>query len=229
MKTTLSKLMTIFLLVGSAGFMGFSMVNFFAGPNWELKARELNDYAFEAPAGPGGKWTVKERSLKEDTVGSSKSLAAVVVTAMKHRVQKQQQEISDLQKETADVQARLKLTQELIDKDLPAIQRRHEYLDQEIAKVNLENKTLAAQDVANTNQIQQTYELIRTRREETERMNSQLEELRAEKTSILEEKRRLEALLKQATGNLQRAKRRYELLKDDVETTEPTIKKKSTS
>ncbi|MFO1019753.1 MAG: hypothetical protein U0903_03535 [Planctomycetales bacterium] len=228
MKTTLSKLMTIFLLVGSAGFMGFAMVTAFAGPNWELKAKELTDYSFEAPTAPGGKWTVRERSLKEDTVGSSKSLAAVVVTALKHRAQKQQQEIADNQKAIAELQNRLKDVQDLIDKDLPALQRRHEYLDQEMAKVNQENKALAARDVADTNQIQQAYELIRTRREETERMHSQLEELRAERTSILEEKRRLEALLKQATGNLQRAQRRYDLLKDDVETTEPAPKKKTT-
>lgn len=225
MKTTLSKLMTIFLLVGSAGFMGFSLVTAFAGPNWEMKARELTDYSFDAPATPEGKWTVKERSLTEDKVGESKSLAAVVVIAMKHRVQKQQQELGDAQKAVTALQARLKEAEDLIAKDLPALQKRHEYLDQEITKVNAENKTLAAQDVASTNQIQQTYELIRTRREETERMHSQLEELRAEKTSIMEEKRRLEALLKQAAGNLQRAKRRYELLKDDVETADPATKK----
>lgn len=225
MKTTLSKLLTIFLLVGSAGFMGFALVTAYAGPNWELKARELTDYSFEAPTTPEGKWVVKERSLKEDKVGESKALAAVVVIAMKHRVQKQQQELSDAQKAIAALQTRLKETQDLINKDVPAILKRHEYLDQEIARINAENKALAAQDVVSTNQIQQTYELIRTRREETQRMHSQLEELRAEKTSIMEEKRRLEALLKQASGNLQRAKRRYELLKDDVEASDPATKK----
>lgn len=211
------KILTVWVLVGTSIFMGFSMVTGIAGPNWTLKSSELSDYAFTRPSGPGATWDVTARDLLQTSVAKPKTLPAAYITALKHKVQKYQglktandQEISSLKKKLSEVEL-------LAKSDTGAIQKRIEFLNAEIRNQNAESKTVADQILAQTSEAQKLNEQIAMRREETDRMRAELEELRSRYSDLSEQKRRLNDLLIRSHGLLERATRRHELIKSDAE------------
>lgn len=208
--------MTVAILVGSATFMGFAMVNHLGGPNWSQKARAFTEYDFAQP-GPGAPWTVKSRDLVEETVASPKTLPAGYIAALKHQAQRQQTQKTSIEQQITAVAARKKEAQELIAADMPAIKKRIELLNEEITQQAAESRQIADEILVKTADAQKINDEIVVRREETERMRTQLEELRAQHSLMEEKKRRLADLLTQARGLLERAQRRYDLIKSDVE------------
>lgn len=196
--------------------MGFAMVNHFAGPNWRQKAGELQGYNFVPPTGPDGTWNVTSRSLSGEEVVKAKTLPAAYIAALKHQAQKQQAAKTANDQQIATYKTRLAEAQELIKVDIAAIQKRIVALNEEILRQNADNKNLADQILGKTAEAQELNEQIALRREETERMRSQLEELRAQNSLMNEKKRRLNDLLTRSKGQLERARRRYELLKADA-------------
>lgn len=218
----LGKILTVAILFGSASFMGFAMVTIFAGPNWKQKATELSDYNFAPPSAPGGKWVVTARDIAGNEVVQANTLPAAYVAALKHSVQRDQARKTENDKVAATMKEKIAQVDQLIKADVPAIEKRIDYLNQEIMKQNAESKLVSDQILARTADAQKLNEQIVVRREETERMRSQLEELRSQYAILIEKKRRLNDLLIRSRGVLERARRRQELLKSDLENVSQT-------
>lgn len=214
----IGKILTVCILVGSASFMGFAIVTNFAGPNWKLKSDELSEYNFVPPAGPGSTWDVTARDLQQTSVAKTKSLVTAYVSTLKHKTQTLQTIKSENDQAIGKLKTLLADAQSLHKVDSSAIQKRIDYLKQEIQDQNSENKLLADQILSGTDAAQKLNEEIALRREDTERMHSQLEELRSRYSVLNEQKRRLSDLLIRAKGDLERVGRRYELLKSETKT-----------
>jgi len=215
----IGKILTVAILVGSASFMGFALVTNFAGPNWKQKAEEFSDYNFAPPTGEGGSWTVTARTISSEEVNKTKTLPGAYVSALKHRIQIDQARKTANDKASATLKTKIAEVEQLAQGDKFAIQKRVDSLNEAILKQNAESKLVSDQILAKTDEAQKLNEQIAVRREETERMSAQLEELRSQYAIMNEKKRRLNDLLIRAQGNLERARRRHELLKSDVEKT----------
>ncbi len=215
----LGKILTVMILVGSTGFMGFAVVSYLAGPNWERKANALTDYSFTPPTAPGGNWTVTARNLRHQQakIAEPKTLPAAYIAALKHRLQDDQAQKAENEKRTAALKTKSTEAQELAKVDLPAIEKRIAYLNELVLRQNADSKLVSDQILAKTAEAQELNEQIAVRREETDRMRAQLEELRSRYTLLHEQKRRLNDLLIRSRGIYERARRRHELLQADVE------------
>lgn len=129
------------------------------------------------------------------------------------KIKKQKEEIDQLDPQIAPLQARLADAIAANAADITAMQQREQVLLAELQKLSEAASVLATQAISKSKEVQGKRDESALRRDEAVLLRNQLNELRTEKQTALEEERRLTDLLIQTQGTLERVQRRNELLK----------------
>ena len=185
--TKIGKIIVVLIAFGSLAFMGFAFSVWSGGPNWQAEAEKLTDYVFEYTAGENPSWTGKEKSSGE-TIKTSPNLASVVIAAQTHKLQKLQNEISEVQGAIPPIQQRLEEAKKLNAADLESMKKRQDQLAAEYEQLN--NQIVAASNEAR-NLAQQAHQLrteAEHRREDVFRLQQEIAQIRTE-SYALEQKR----------------------------------------
>ena len=212
--TWISKILTVFIMIASVGFMAVVMANVLAGgPNWRARANELTEVAFDQ-ANPQAPWTSKRRTTQED-MGGGPILPAAIVTVQKKLIQQESDEDKNLDQKIQALKSLIETNKVLNQTDLEALKARETQLAALYTQREADWKKVSSDITAKTESLTKITSLTNVRNEESIRYKHQIEELVIEKQEIEEEVRRLKDLLFQARVNLERAKTRQTLLAQD--------------
>lgn len=212
--TKLGKLLTVFIFFTSVAFLGFTLVNSVAGPNFQAKADEMKEFVFQR-SGPDSPYNISYRGLRTDNVGTATTLPEAVVRAQRAKLNDQEQELQRLNESIPALQNRTKQAAELIAMDIEGMHRRQDELEAQLQDLTQQIAAVAKQADEQTKKAKETYDLVSHRREEYILIKNQLEELRVHRTAIEAERQLLRDLLVQTRENLRLAERRQILLQQD--------------
>jgi chromosome segregation ATPase len=214
MLTKISKTLTVVIFVISVAFFGFAFMAYFIGPDWQSHALRLDEYEF-AQANPAAPWTAKSRDIRQESYGQGKSLPEAINAAQKKILQEQQQKIQTIEQSLPGMQAALEQARQAIDVDVKAISARAQELEAQRVQVAAAVADLERQADAKAKQADGTAQVVKLRYQELLRLRNELEELKSQAAAAVSEEARLRDLLYQVEGDLERVKRRQQLLKSD--------------
>lgn len=219
--TTFGKIFTIFITLASLAFMGFAMVTYYGGPNYQAEQVEkLPDYVFKVSKATKEKpaqWAVETRLLGETVSTSAPTLPGVVVAARKHLDGKLNEQIKAQDMEIPAVEARIAEAKELIKIDLEALKKRQQELQAELDARRAEIKALADQGIEKSKQSYALQAETARRREDVFRLVNQLEEIRTDFFRAVEQAEKLDDLLVRVRGTIDRSQRRNDQLRGATE------------
>jgi regulator of replication initiation timing len=213
--TTISKCLAVFTVVASLLFLGIAVITTAAGPNWAGDVEELPEFTFtKTVAETGTTWGAKSRS--DEGFSKTGIMPEVIVAARKKLKDDQDDRIKLLDQQIEAETLRLLSAKQLIAVDIDAIDRRIVQLTTDLAdiKKQINEKTAAGTKLAE--EISQLQATTETRREEVIRLQAKLDEVRADKFRADEQKKRLIDLLARVTGNIDRAERRNQQLRQSL-------------
>lgn len=214
MTTKISKILTVFLTVASVAFMAVIIANVKAGgPNWQAKARDLPEVAFER-AGPESPWTAKRRTDNSD-MGGGPILPDAIVKAQKKLIDAERAEQTALDAKIAAIKSKTATSTAQIAVDLDSMKRRQADLETQYNAVKKQLEQLSEDYTTEAKKQIDDLDVLKLRKEEYIRLKNQLEELRAQREVAADELDRLRALLYQAKANLERAQKRQKTLVED--------------
>ena len=207
--TNISKILCVFVLTACLAFMGVAAVTAMGGANWEIERDRLTaDYTFETTEGQVTTYGVKSHKDKKSLSTGGKSLASTVIAARKDMVDKQNQQIDGLKKETSDLGTEKEKWQSLTEVDEDSMTARCDELARELAALNKSIDDASKQNITTVEKTQNTLRRNENRREEVYRLLSQLDEIRTDLFQINEQTKRLQDLLIRKRGVVSRLKRR---------------------
>lgn len=221
MKTLFGKIFVVLVLFGSLSFLGFALASYFGGPNWQSEMLVLEgpgddrSYQFTRSESPPHKWTVNRANVA-NPVANTDLAPQALIAAYKDLTNRQQQELSDLQKAESDLTQRLEAWKKNQADDEKALEaRRAELL--ELYKASRDRASqLATQVAQQTEEAQKIEQRIAERREDVIRLLGQLSEIKTDAFRLEELKQELTDQLQQANATLDRAKERNERLRAEV-------------
>ncbi len=214
MTTLISKILAVFVTIASVAFMAVVMANVSAGgPNWQKKANELSEVAFDR-ANPQAAWTAKRRTDGAD-LGGGAILPLAIVNSQKKLLEEERAAQTTLDQDIARNKSRIAEAKALIDADLDALKRREADLDKQFAELLDQMNQLSQNFIMESKKQTDDLAVLKLRAQEYILIKNQLEELKAQREVASEDLSRLKALVYQAKANLERAQKRMELLKDD--------------
>lgn len=209
--TTISKILCVFVLTVSLGFLGVAAVTSVGGANWQVERDEVTgDYSFESTTSEatGTTYSVKARRGDRQLVQGAKSLAAAVISARKDMVTQQNAQITKLQEETQAAETEMAAWQGTVSVDEAAMTARCDELAQELATLNQQIDGISKKNIAKVEKTQGTLRKNEARREEVYRLLAQFDEIQTDLFQINEQQKRLRDLLTRKRGIVNRLKRR---------------------
>lgn len=219
--TTVSKVLAVLVVTMSLAFFGFVSAMLVGGPNWEKERRSdvlLDEgYTIEATEGEVVTWTAKVAG--QSVGGASPVEPKAIVAARKDLKSKQETRIADLKRETEALQTALDALRALIAKDRRAIENRShtlEYLLEQQAEANL---ALAEEIEQVSTDGLATQKTLKARRNDVNRLQQQIRELRAETAKIVDHEKLLESRLTILLGEIERLSDRRDQLREQLGST----------
>jgi chromosome segregation ATPase len=217
--TALGKTFVVFVTVVSLIFLGFAAITTIAGPNFQAEhVKAMPDYIFESAPGEEVTWAVKNRRRMGDKQAGetiktgAKSLAEVVLAARRFHSTYQKNYLDELTQTKASLSQQLEDAKRFITKDLEALQRREEELNQETERLRQQLKMVSDDYIAKAQQAQSISRDAAKRREDVARLTNQLAELRTDHYRVVEQQRKLRNVLVQLEGRVVRGEQRRESL-----------------
>ena len=212
--TRFGKILVILITFASLAFAGLAIVVFYAGPNWQELAGQIEGYKFTLSTGENPTWSAV-RARGDEQVATDKNLSKVIDAVLADKLKR-------INEETADFQSRIPPLTEELEKskvanlaDIPALE---EYIKAERARLdslNAEVAKLESQVLAETGTSQRIENIASDRREDVFRLTGQLDEIRADKFRLEAIRRQLAEELEQVLGNIERAEERQQKLGED--------------
>ena len=220
--TRIAKILTILVVIGSLGFLGFAFALERGGPNWheyitkpgdaDPTAGKLPDYVFTQGEGTDPTWTVKSRA-DESFSSASANLADVILAAQNHKLQRQRDEIRALEEQVAPLEARLAAIKAAQDMDQAAIQTSEKQLAADLDALNTQINEVSSQGIQRAQEAHKIRVETEYRREDIFRLHEDLEIIRTD-TFVAENLQDvLRDRIHQLDGKVGRLERRYEQLK----------------
>ena len=209
--TRLGKILVILM-----AFAGFSIVVYYAGPNWQEMAGQIEGYKFTYTPGEAPTWSaVKDRGAVN--IATDKNLAKVIDAVLADRLKDVNAEVAGYTSQIPPLTAELAANSAANTADEPALAA---YIKAERARLealNAELATLEAAVLAQTAAAQQIENIASSRREDVFCLDGQLAEIRADKYRLGVILRDLSEDLEHVNGNVERATERQNKLKADLD------------
>ena len=214
--TRLGKILVILIAFVSLAFAGFSIVVFYAGPNWQEQAGQIEGYKFTYTPGENPTWSaVKARG--DVNIATDKNLAKVIDAVLAEKLKDVNAEVADFSGRIPALTAELAANSAANTADEPALAA---YIQAEQARLVALNAALAkleAEVLAQTAAAQQIENIASSRREDVFCLGGQLAEIRADKYRLGVILRDLAEDLEHVNGNVERAGERQRKLKADLD------------
>jgi len=212
--TRFGKILVVLITFASLAFAGFAIVVFYAGPNWQEMAGQIEGYKFALSAGENPTWSAV-RARGDEQVSTDKNLAKVIDAVLADKLKALKAESADFQGRIPPLSEELAKTQAANLADVPALQ---EYITAERARLDALNAQVAALEadvLAETSTAQKLENIASDRREDVFRLSGQLSEIRADKFRLAAIRRQLAEELEQVLGNIERAEERQKQITED--------------
>lgn len=218
--TAIAKVLAIFITVASVIYMASALVLTAApNPNWEAQAEMVPNFRLSQTTGEKPQWTLTHIISGESF--SNAVLPNVIESAYKHLTTKLDEEtqipvagqIVSMVDRTSALSAEIGTYDNSVDLDKKALETRHQSLLSYLDK--LQKDTLQASQDANkvTNVSQQTRVVSDLRREDIQRLTSQLDEINIDHRRIEDQQKQLNDLIIRFEGAVIRLENRNQLLK----------------
>ena len=181
--TTISKILCVFVLTVSLGFLGVAAVTAVGGANWQVERDQVTgDYSFESTTSEatGTTYSVKARRGDRQLAQGVKSLAAAVISARKDMVTHQNTRITKLKEETQAAETEMASWQSTVSVDEEAMTARCNELAQELATLNQQIDGVSKKNIAKVEKTQGTLRKNEARREEVYRLLAQFDEIQTD-------------------------------------------------
>ncbi len=210
--TRISKVLAVFITVGSIAFVGFAIATTFGEPDplRHLDNPVFNGYGISKQVG-GDQWEAK-RGFDGSSVGTSKVVYDVMVKVLNEVDQTRKQEATRLKEQQAALGAKNLSLQEFIIADENALKAYVETNRAYLAKIR-EAEAIATSQVISQTALAQSKELeAARRRNDVFRLKQQVEELKTDVFRLNELEVHLVNLLEQVQGDVQRTQARKQQL-----------------
>lgn len=213
--TKISKLLAVLVSAACFAFLGFALVLFVGGPNWQAlsRAEDLGNYAFDRTTSEPPQWTVK-RKRPEGNVGTATgSLAEAIIAARKDLDQRQKADIKAASDKLPGLEDELKQVRTRLSADRNALQAREKWLGEQYEALRSRQQEVSAETVKTTKAVHDALQTAKSRREDALRLQNQLEEIAVDRFRAEEQRRKLEILLIEVQAEIDRLERRNAGLK----------------
>ena len=211
--TKLGKSLVVFVAVMSVAFLAFIGVTTLAGPNWQMKAADLDGYTIEATGGDVVQWKVTERVAGKD-LGTKPTLPAAIETAQSDRISAQQNRIGQLDQEIARLQETINAEKPASEQDAAGIQARLAELGVLVGELDQQIVALVRQGTEQAAQAETVRAEAGARRADVARLQNELAQIRTDRYRVGEQIKQLEQRLIRMGGQIDRALRRQQQLRD---------------
>lgn len=211
--TRISKVLAVFIAVGSIAFVGFAIATTFGEPDplQALSDPAFNGYAISKQVG-GQLWEAK-RGIDQSSVGTSKVVHEVMVKVLNEVDQNNKQEIQLLQQRQAALQAHVDELLAVNPADTKALEAFEAQNRAYLAQIRADEATTTTAVISATAESQKKEQEVARRREDVFRLKQQVEELKTDLFRLQEIALRLESLNVQIQGDVQQSLDRNAQLK----------------
>jgi hypothetical protein len=214
--TRLGKILVILIAFVSLAFAGFSIVVYYAGPNWQEMAGQIEGYTFTYTPGENPTWSaVKARGAVN--IATDKNLAKVIDAVLADRLKDVNAEVADYTGRIPPLTAELAATSAANTADEPALLAYIKAEQDRLMALNTDLAKLEAAVLAQTSAAQQIENIASSRREDVFCLGGQLAEIRADKYRLGVILRDLAEELEHVNGNVERATERQNKLHADLD------------
>lgn len=205
----ISKILALFIAVGSVAFAGFVIATTFGGTDWgaELHQPYFAGYTVTRTAGENPLWQAT-RKIDGQQVGSDRALPRVLVKVLADARQRLNTRIQDLNAREAIITPRIALLKTTMDADKIALAKYELDLRTLLTQIGKSTSEVSAEVVAGTAESQKLENQINLRRGDILRLQQQVEELRADQSRLTQMRVELDNQLTQVQGDLLRAEER---------------------
>lgn len=215
--TGLGKAFVVFIAASSIAFMTFAFMQFWwwgAFPNYEAKARELDDYSFTYTPGESPTWTAETH--RKEAIGTSPLLAKVLADAYTHKAGKIQEELTAVQARVPVLQEEITKYETAIKQDDAGIAARQKAILKELSDLQQSIEEASTEGTAKTVEAEQTRQVAELRREDIFRLKEQLDEITTERQRVEELQKQVRDLIIRVKGNKLRLLKRNQQLKSQT-------------
>jgi len=213
--TRVGKILVVLISIASLAFAGFAILIFYAGPNYEEMAGQIDGYKFTLSTGENPTWSAV-RARGDSQVASDKSLAKVIDAVLADKLKAIQDESTDFKNRIPPLTEELERSKAANEADIPALT---EYIAAQrvrLEALNTQLGQLESQVLAETANAQKLENIASARRDDVFKLGGQLTEVKADKFRLEAIKRQLAEELEQVIGNIERAEARQKKLEQDV-------------
>ena len=210
--TRLGKILVVLIAFVSLAFAGFAIVIFYAGPNWQEMAGQIEGYKFTLSAGENPTWTAV-RARGDEQVATDKNLAKVIDAVLADKLKRKKDETADYQGRIPPLTAELETSKAANESDVPALDAYIAAERERLLAINTAIAKLQAEVLEKTDAAQKLENIASDRREDVFRLAGELTEVRADEFRLAAVKRQLSEELEQVNGNIERAEERQVQLK----------------
>lgn len=211
--TKIGKALVVFVTVMSLAFVAFVFVTTLAGPNWQAKAEQLDDYTFEATGTETPQWKVTARITGKE-LGTKPYLPDAIRTAQNDLINVQQQRITELDQKIAQVQQTLDAEKAAAAVDVQGIETRLAQLAEATAQLDQQVLALTQQGTEAAQQAEALRTEAAARRADVARLQGELAQVRTDRYRLAEQIQQLERRLIRLGGQIDRAERRQTQLQE---------------
>lgn len=227
--TNVSKCLAVFATVFSFAFLAVAALSYIGGPNYEgeLDAPVFDDYTFTKDVdGATGKLVYKAESRLRRPTGDQPNaeyqtkviaqdeavLPKVLIQTLRDKKQQQTDEMKELDDLITDVEAQIALAKKAMEVDRAAMESRIAGLEKQLTNAN--QALLDVKEEINKTQLDEVKTLNRAerRRQDINRIRTQIEIARADKERLDAQERKLTVQIEELDGDLHLLKERNQLL-----------------
>lgn len=212
--TRIGKILVVLISVASLAFAGFAILIFYAGPNYQEMASQIDGYKFTLSSGENPTWSAV-RARGDSQVASDKSLAKVIDAVLADKLKAIQDESNDFKNRIPPLTEELERTKAANEADVPALTEYIAAQRTRLEALNTQLGQLESQVLAETANAQKLENIASARRDDVFKLNGQLTEVKADKFRLEAIKRQLAEELEQVIGNIERAEARQKKLEQD--------------
>ena len=182
MLTKLSKILTIFVAMGSLTFMGFAISLYAGGQNWmaEINSPDLEDYIFTNSGGDEPTWKVERKGADAGQVGSDPSLPVMLTKAREDLRSKQQARITKLNEDAGKLIALAETNDKFNAADTKVLEQYIAQLETEADAFDVQIKDLSDKLTLSSQRTTSIREEEARRGEDVVRLQNELEVLRTD-------------------------------------------------
>ena len=215
--TVFSKVLAVFVAVGSLAFLGFAAVVFKSGPNWEGEgaAEELSEYGFTSSGAEKPSWTAKHH-LSNKNISTTPILPKAVVAAWKDRNQKLQERVTKVEQELGGANQRLSTAQAIVGFDIKSLRARVQELEVAAASASEQLNMLIRELQQKSEETEKVLSQSEQRRFDIMRLKNQYAELETELYRTLVHHKTLRHHLTLLRNSIVTLKQRKQILEETI-------------